>query len=247
MEVVILCGGKGTRAYPYTQYFPKVMMPICGTPILVHLMRIYAEQGFTDFVLASGYQREILEDYFHGRYSEWNTRIVDTGVDADTGERLRRCAPYVGKTFFATYGDGLGNIDLDQLLRFHKDTGGLATVTAVPLRTQYGTVVFNGNGKVDRFNEKPIIPDYWINAGFFVFERDVFGVWEGQNLEVEVLPNLASRGLMYSYVHQGFWKSMDTGKDQQDLEKILNSNGRRAPWTVALERRNSSVATLNEG
>jgi len=228
MEVVILCGGKGTRSYPFTEYFPKVMMPINGTPILIHLMRLYANQGFTKFVLAAGHRKEILIDYFEGRCSEWNVQIVDTGDASDTGERIRRCAPYVGDTFFATYGDGLGNVDLQRLLDFHRERGGLGTVTSVPLRSQYGTVIFGHDGKVSEFREKPIIDSYWINAGFFVFERAVFEFWDGQNLEREVLPKLAFRGELYTYRHQGFWKSMDTSKDQQEMEMIYNSG--TPPW-----------------
>ena len=230
MEVVILCGGKGTRSYPFTEYFPKVMMPICGTPIIVHLMRIYAAQGFTNFVLAAGHRKEILQDYFDGRFREWKTTIVDTGAESDTGERIRLCAPYVGQTFFATYGDGLGNLDLQSLLDFHRNAGGLATVTSVPLRSQYGTVLFNEDRQVLRFQEKPVIPDCWINAGYFVFERQVFEQWKGHNLEKDVLPHLASRGVLHTYLHNGFWKSMDTSKDQQEMEEIHNGNGGKAPW-----------------
>ncbi len=232
MEVVILCGGQGTRSYPFTEYFPKVMMPINGTPILIHLMRTYAAQGFTNFVLAAGHRKEILMDYFEGRCSDWNVRIVDTGSGSDTGERIRRCAPHLGKSFFATYGDGLGNIDLHSLARFHRNAGGLATVTSVPLRSQYGTLVFSGDGKVNQFREKPVIKDYWINAGFFVFERSAFDHWEGQNLEVDVLPSLARRGVLFTYQHNGFWKSMDTSKDQQELESLYR-NG-EVPWNYVL-------------
>jgi glucose-1-phosphate cytidylyltransferase len=230
MEVVILCGGQGTRSYPFTEYFPKVMMPINGTPILIHLMRTYAAQGFTNFVLAAGHRQEILVDYFEGRCTDWKIRIVDTGTGSDTGERIRRCGPYLGKTFFATYGDGLGNINLHSLAAFHRDSGGLATVTSVPLRSQYGTLVFSRDGKVNQFREKPVIEDYRINAGFFVFERSAFDVWEGQNLEVDVLPGLARRSVLFTYQHDGFWKSMDTSKDQQELEAL--SQDCEAPWTV---------------
>lgn len=223
VKVIILCGGKGTRAYPFTEYFPKPMMPINGSPTLVHLMKIYAAQGFTDFVLAAGHRKEMLLDYFEGRRMDWKIDIVDTGDDADTGDRIRRCAPYVGETFFATYGDGLGNIDLPGLLDFHHESGGRATLTTVPLRSQYGLVVFDNDGKVTRFEEKPLVKDYWINAGFFVFNRSAFDVWEGHNLENEVLPSIARRGELFTYQHDGFWKSMDTGKDQQELEKIYNS------------------------
>jgi glucose-1-phosphate cytidylyltransferase len=231
MKVVILCGGKGTRSYPFTEYFPKPMMPICGTPILVHLMRIYASQGFNEFVLSAGHRKEILDDYFDRRFRKWTIQIVDTGDDADTGDRIVRCADLVDDTFFATYGDGLGNIDLHRLLAFHQATGRIATVTSVPLRSQYGTVVSHSDGRVAEFVEKPIIREHWINAGFFVFNRRVFDMWDGHNLEVDVLPRLAQLDLLFTYQHDGFWKSMDTSKDQQDLERIFKSGA--APWAGA--------------
>jgi glucose-1-phosphate cytidylyltransferase len=228
MQVVILCGGKGTRSYPFTEYFPKVMMPIQGTPILIHLMRFYAAHGFTRFVLAAGWRKEILHDYFDGRFPHWSVDVVDTGSASDTGERIRRCEPYVGDTFFATYGDGLGNVDLGRLLRFHRETGAVATVTSVPLRSQYGTVHFSERQRVEAFQEKPVIRDYWINAGFFVFQKSVFDHWDGTNLENHVLPRLASRGVLYTYLHEGFWKSMDTSKDQQEFESIMSRG--TPPW-----------------
>jgi glucose-1-phosphate cytidylyltransferase len=228
MQVIILCGGKGTRSYPFTEYYPKPMMPIRGTPILVHLMRIYALQGVRHFILAAGHRKEMLLDYFDGRFTEWKIDIVDTGAEADTGERILACAPYVNETFFATYGDGLGNIDLSELLAFHRAVGAVATVTTVPLRSQYGTVQFDNNQRVQRFIEKPIIKDQWINAGFFVFEKRVFECWNGKNLEANVLAGLAEKGSLYSHIHHGFWKSMDTSKDQQELEKLCGDGP--APW-----------------
>lgn len=240
MEVVILCGGQGTRSYPFTEYFPKVMMPINGTPILIHLMRLYAKQGFTSFVLAAGHRKEILVDYFEERCLGWKVQIVDTGSGADTGERIRRCGPYVGKTFFATYGDGLGNVDLRKLAQAHRESGALATVTSVPLRSQYGTMVFDRSGKVNEFHEKPVLRDYWINAGFFVFDSAVFDLWEGQNLETEVLPNLARREVLYTYQHYGFWKSMDTSKDQQELEALYHNGA--PPWTQFAEQARAATA-----
>jgi glucose-1-phosphate cytidylyltransferase len=230
LEVVILCGGKGTRSYPFTEYFPKVMMPVAGTPILVHIMRLYADHGVTRFVLAAGHRQEVLLDYFEGRFPDWDIVIVDTGAESDTGERVRRCAPHVGDTFFTTYGDGLGDVDLHALLAFHRQAGGLATVTAVPLRSQYGVVVFDPDGRVETFREKPIIPDFWINAGFFVFDRRVFDEWQGKNLEVEVLPHLAARQQLHAYRHTGFWKSMDSSKDQQEMERLYN--GGSPPWAI---------------
>jgi glucose-1-phosphate cytidylyltransferase len=229
LAVVILCGGKGTRSYPFTEYYPKVMMPICGTPIIVHLMRLYAAQGTRHFVLATGHRREILEDYFSGRFRNWTVDLIDTGSESDTGERLRRCAPHVGRTFFATYGDGLGNVDLGKLLAFHRASGGLGTLTSVALRSQYGNVRFDAQGQVTQFDEKPIIRDYWINAGFFAFERAVFDHWEGQNLETDVMPALARLGRLYTFRHDGFWKSMDTSKDQSELERLFHHRD-GPPW-----------------
>jgi len=207
------------------------MMPINGTPIIVHLMRIYAAQGFTNFVLAAGYRKEMLLDYFEGRFPEWKIKIVDTGDDADTGERIRCCEPYVGDQFFATYGDGLGDLDLSELLAEHNRAGAAATLTTVPLRSQYGMLVFNNDGRVERFEEKPIIRNYWINAGFFVFNRHAFDLWEGTNLERDALPALARRKQLGVYTHEGFWKSMDTSKDQQEMENLCL--GGNAPWRPA--------------
>jgi glucose-1-phosphate cytidylyltransferase len=240
VRVVILCGGKGTRSYPFTEYLPKVMIPIRGTPIVVHLMRLYASQGFDEFVLAAGHRKEILMDYFSGRFADWKVQVVDTGENSDTGERIRRCADYVGNTFFATYGDGLGNVDLHSLLAFHRSTGGLATVTAVPLRSQYGTIKFDRGRQVNRFIEKPVIPGCWINAGFFAFDRRVFDEWHGQSLETHVLPRLASAGSLYTYLHHGFWKSMDTSKDHQEMEAI--HNGGIPPWLDLEVERTAKVA-----
>ena len=194
-QVVILCGGKGTRSYPFTEYFPKAMMPINGSPIIVHLMRIYASQGFTRFVLAAGHRKEMLCDYFHGRFDDWSVDVVDTGDDADTGERILRCADRLEDTFFATYADGLGDVDLHALLDFHLGCGGPATLTTVPLRSQYGVVVFDRQNRVNHFQEKPVVRDCWINAGFFAFSKRVFESWQGRNLESEVLPELARRGI----------------------------------------------------
>jgi glucose-1-phosphate cytidylyltransferase len=244
MKVVILCGGKGTRSYPFTEYYPKVMMPIAGTPILIHLMRTYADQGYREFVLAAGHRKEILMDYFDGRFPQWSVKVLDTGAESDTADRIRLCADYVDDRFFATYGDGLGDVDLAELLEVHRRCGGLATVTAVPLRSQYGTLEFDHAGQVQRFQEKPVIRDYWINAGFFVFEKAVFTSWDGRNLESDVLPCLARRGALYTYRHTGFWKSMDTSKDQQELEAI--HKGGRPPW-VSVHRARALTSAAHGG
>lgn len=231
MKVVILCGGKGTRSYPFTEYLPKVMMPIHGSPIIMHLMHIFARQGVTEFVLAAGHRKEMLIDYFEGRRTDWKITIVDTGEESDTGERIRRCADYVGDRFFATYGDGLGDVDLAKLVACHEQAGRLATLTTVQLRSQYGLVAFDAQGVVTAFHEKPVIPDHWINAGFFVFERAAFDRWGGASLESDVLTDLAVDRQLNVYRHDGFWRSMDTSKDQQELERLCG-NG-TPPWAAA--------------
>jgi len=216
------------------------MMPINGTPILVHLMRIYAEQGFTRFVLAAGYRKEMLLDYFDGRFPDWKVDIVDTGEDMDTGERIERCAPRLSKHFFATYGDGLGDVDLRRSLEVHKESGAIATLTTVPLRSQYGMLVFDEAKRVERFEEKPVIRNYWINAGFFIFNHEVFNQWEGTNLERDVLPALARKRQLGVFQHDGFWKSMDTSKDQQEMENLCLDG--KAPWKFQQPAKNAVSA-----
>lgn len=224
MQVVILCGGKGTRAYPYTEHISKPMLPICGQPILAKVMSIYAHQGIKEFILSLGYRKEGIVDYFTDRVMDWKVNFVNTGLNSDTGERIEKCKEWLGDTFMATYADGVGNIDMGRLLEFHKSHGALATLTTVRLPSQYGTVVMDDNGVVKEFKEKPVIREHWINAGFFVFEKKVFDYWEGKNLEREVLPRLASEHHLFAYRHEGFWKSMDTYKDHQDLEQIFLEN-----------------------
>jgi glucose-1-phosphate cytidylyltransferase len=230
MNVVILCGGQGTRAYPTTRRIPKALMEVAGLPIVEHVMRIYAAFGHREFILATGYLRDEIAAYFaSGRCpADWRVLCVDTGDTADTGERLLKCRDYLTPTFHATYCDGLGNVDLDALVAHHDRHDGVATMTAVPLRSQYGIVHSDDDGRVRHFEEKPVIPDRWINAGFFVFDREAFDDWHGRNLEREVLPDLASKGRLFTYRHGGFWRSMDTYKDQQEL------NGLWAPYAEQL-------------
>jgi glucose-1-phosphate cytidylyltransferase len=159
---------------------------------------------------------------------EWDVKVVDTGEDANTGTRIWRCRDLLTERFFATYGDGLGNVDLRMLVQSHMASGGLATVTTVPLPSQYGTVSTDEAGRVVEFKEKPRLFDHWVNGGFMVFEPAVFGAWEGDDLEKEVLPSLAASGRLYAYQHTGFWKSMDTYKDAVDLTTIAAEDP--PPW-----------------
>lgn len=233
MKVIILCGGKGTRAYPFTEYMPKPMVPVDGSPILVQVMRIFAAQGYKKFVLAVGHRKAVIADYFEGQRYDWEVQIVDTGEETDTGGRVFRCRDYVGEQFFATYADGLANVEIAKLLTFHNSHQGHATITSVPLISQYGTLSTDEHQKVVQFTEKPVLPDHWINAGYFAFNKKVFEHWQGENLEREVFPSLARKGLVYSYRHTGFFKSMDSYKDQQEFEAFV-SQGKR-PWKPSKE------------
>ncbi len=222
MSVVILCGGQGTRAYPYTSQTPKALMTVGNAPIVEQVMRIYRRFGYRNFVLSVGYLKEQIVDYFEVRKGmhDWDVICVDTGSQTDTGGRILGCRDYVTPVFHATYCDGLGDVDLDALMQSHRSHDALATMTTVPLRSQYGLVHFGETGTVSHFEEKPVLPDRWINAGFFVFDARAFDTWEGENLEREVLPALSRRGVLYAHTHTGFWRSMDTYKDQQELTQL---------------------------
>jgi glucose-1-phosphate cytidylyltransferase len=228
VKVVILAGGRGTRASPFTEYMPKPMMPVCGKPIVARVMEIFARQGHVDFILSVGYRKEIIVDYFETRRADWRVTIVDTGEDADTGARVERCRHLLRETFMVTYSDGICDVNLADLLAFHQTHPGLATVTSVPLTSQYGTIEADGTGRVLAFREKPTLRDHWINAGFIIVDPAVFEFWRGENLEREVLPALQQRGMLYTFRHNGFFKSMDTHKDQQELEQIYEQG--KIPW-----------------
>lgn len=223
IKVVILAGGRGTRAYPHTDYLPKPMLPVDGQPIVMRVMRIFANQGYKNFVLSIGYRGEVIMDYFKGKSMEWEVEIQDTGEETDTGGRIEKCKHLLGETFMATYSDGLALVKLDDLVQFHHAHEGMATITSVPLTSQYGTIESTESGRILSFNEKPMLREHWINAGFMVFDRSVFDHWEGENLERDVLPRLCSKGLAYTYHSDAFFKSMDTYKDQQDIEELCRS------------------------
>ena len=234
---VILCGGKGTRAYPHTTEVPKPLMEVAGRPILLHVMEIYAGQGFRSFILSAGFKADLIREFAAGLPPEWSVEVVDTGEATNTGGRILGVRDRVGDTFFATYSDGLGDVDLEALLSYHRAHPGAATLTTVPLPSQYGTIEQAGDGKVERFREKPILGDHWINGGFFVFDSRAFDRWQGEDLEREVLPALGVAGELYAYRHAGFWKSMDTYKDALELS-ALAADG-RGPWDRSVTRASS--------
>ncbi len=222
MQVVILAGGKGTRAYPFTEYLPKPMMPVGGRPMIVQIMQLFAAQGHREFVLSLGHRKEVILDYFAHKSYDLDIKIVDTGPETDTAGRIYHCRHLLRDQFMATYGDGICDVPVDKLIEFHNAHDGLATLTSVPLQSQYGTVEFSETNQVTGFREKPRLESHWINAGFFVMDKEVFNHWEGDNLEREVYPKLLKKHMLYTYRHNGFFKSMDTYKDQQEMEEILS-------------------------
>lgn len=231
MQILILCGGKGTRAYPHTLEVPKPLMKVGRSPILLHVMEIYARQGFNEFILSSGYRADLIEEFAKDLPSGWTVRVVDTGEDTGTAGRVAGCADRLGPVFMATYGDGLGSVDLRALLEFHRGHPGAMTVTAAPLPSPFGTLDADESGRVRQFLEKPRLPDHWINAGFFVIERRAFDLWDGDDLEREVLPAMAAAGELYAYRHLGFWRSMDTYKDALELSALCREGD--GPWTIS--------------
>jgi glucose-1-phosphate cytidylyltransferase len=196
-------------------------------------MGIYAAQGLEDFVLAAGYKHELVQDFGAGLTTGWDVEVVDTGEETNTGGRVHAVADLVGDTFFVTYADGLGNVDLRALLEAHSSHDGAATLTTVPLPSQYGTIEFDGDGRVERFREKPRLPDHFINAGFFALDRRAFDLWPdpGEDLERDVLPALAQRGELFVHRHSGFWKSMDTYKDARELTALAEEG--TPPWMAS--------------
>ncbi len=228
VRTVILCGGKGTRAYPNTIELPKPLLEIGDRPMLRHVMEIYAGQGFTRFTLAAGFKAEMVADFATTVPADWDVEVLDTGLETNTGGRVDAVRDHVGEVFFCTYADGLGDVDLVALLAHHRAHTSAATITTVALPSQYGTIELDRAGRVARFTEKPRLHDHRINAGFFVFSRRVFDQWWGEDLERQVLPHLAGLGELRPFPHEGFWKSADTYKDTQDLAALCRHGP--GPW-----------------
>ena len=251
--VVLLAGGRGTRLSEETSLRPKPMVEIGGRPILRHIMEIYAGHGFKDFIVACGYKGEMIKKYFadlrlhdsdtvtdlaagrvqlrNSRSPDWTVACVDTGLDALTGGRLLRLKDWLkGRPFMATYGDGVGDVDVAALWAFHKKHGKLATVTAVRPPARFGGLELGRDGRVSAFREKPQTGEGWINGGFFVFEPELLGYLTGDDctLEREPLERLAREGQLMAYRHEGFWQPMDTLRDKESLESLWSSG--RAPW-----------------
>jgi len=230
MKAIILAGGLGTRISEETGDKPKPMVLLDDKPIIWHLMNIYARQGVTDFVIATGYLGHIIHKWVEGLDSGWNITALNTGKDTLTGGRIRQCLDFVGpERSFATYGDGLGNINLANLLDFHLHQGRLATVTAVRPPARFG-LLESSNGQVTSFTEKNQAQAGWINGGFFVLEPDVRKYIEEdmEPFESGALPRMVSDNNLSAYHHDEFWQPMDTLREKQELAKFALSGN--PPW-----------------
>jgi glucose-1-phosphate cytidylyltransferase len=254
VKAVILAGGLGTRLAEETEIKPKPMVEIGGRPILWHIMKHYARYGVREFFVALGYRGDVIKRYFVDQYTfsgsmtidlatgtiqehaketeAWSVNLIETGQDSMTGGRLARLAPWLkDESFMLTYGDGVSNVDIDALVRFHRQHGRTATVTAVRPPARYGSIEFSGEGDlISRFAEKPQAGEGWINGGFMVLEPRIFDNIRGDQtiLESEVLEALAARGELVAFRHEGFWQCMDTLRDKRQLEALWSSE--RAPW-----------------
>jgi glucose-1-phosphate cytidylyltransferase len=222
MKAIILAGGLGTRISEETADKPKPMVEISGRPMLWHIMSIFAAQGITEFVVATGYKSEVIEHWIRAVKEPWSITALNTGLDTQTGGRILECLKTVpGERVLATYGDGLGNVNLKSLLDFHIHQGKLATVTAVRPPARFG-VLESQNGLVTRFGEKNQADSGWINGGFFVLEPEVSSYIHGlsEPFEEGALPRLVTNQELVSYHHNGFWLPMDTLREKINLEKL---------------------------
>lgn len=227
MQVVLLAGGRGTRALPLTEDRPKALLTVAGLPLIEHVMRGFAEQGYRRFVIALGHRGEAIEAHFSDHPADWEITFDRAGDDADTGDRLVHAASAIDGTFLATYADGLADVALARLVEHHRALRRRATLTAVRLRSQYGTVHLSEGDRVTAFEEKPTLPDVWINGGFFVFAPGALDEPAGPSLERDVLPDLAARQELGAYRHDGFWRSVDTFKDLEELEALARKGDAR--------------------
>jgi len=229
IKTVILCGGKGTRMGK--DELPKVLLPIGGKPILWHVMSIYSYFGFNDFVLCLGYKGEKIKEYF-ADYKKWNIKFAETGEDSNTGERIRRIAKFIEEDYFlATYGDGVAGIDLRELISFHQKHGKIASITVARPFSQFGIVGVDPHSQaVTHFEEKPIL-DHWINGGFFIFNKGVFKyLKKGDILEKDSFKRLLADKELNAFKHSGFWRCMDTYKDNLELNELWNAG--KAAWRM---------------
>lgn len=257
MKVVILAGGLGTRISEETVIKPKPMIDIGGKPIIWHIMKIYAQHGFNEFVVCLGYKGYLLKEYFINYFlynsdvtveleknvidvhftntESFKVTLVDTGLETNTAGRIKKIQKYVkDETFMLTYGDGVADINIPELIKFHKASGKIATLTSIQLPGRFGNIETSEEGIVTRFQEKPEGDGVWINGGFFVLESAIFDYLKGEMEEVQwekkPLIEIANDGKLAAYKHNGFWKCMDAMRDKIELEELWKNNN--APWKV---------------
>ena len=268
MKVAILAGGLGSRLAEETEVKPKPMVEVGGKPILWHIMMHYAHHGFNEFAIALGYKGEVIKKYMldycslnrdlsvslktgkvkmsGGVVPDWTVDLVDTGMKTQTGGRIKRLAPYMGnETFMLTWGDGVSDIDLHDLLKFHRSHGKLATLTAVRPTARFGHLEMDGN-QITEFSEKPQTKEGWINGAFFVLEPEIFDFIDGDSthFEKEPLERLAGEGQLMAYRHTGFWQCMDTIREKKILETYWDNGN--APWAT-WEESNASISNGPRG
>jgi len=223
MKVIILAGGLGTRISEYTKSVPKPMILVNNTPILVHIMKHFSRYGFNEFIIAIGYKGELIQKYFKkNKFKNWKVDVVKTGKNTMTGGRLKRLEKLLSKNkeFFLTYGDGVSNIDLNKLLKFHNKHNKIATISTVRPPARFGFIKLNKN-KVNCFREKSSLDKGWINGGFMIFNNKIFEYLKNDQtyLERDPLEKLSNKGQLYAFKHYGFWQCMDTLRDKELLEK----------------------------
>ena len=223
MKVVILAGGMGTRISEYTKTVPKPMIKVGNKPIIYHIMKHYSKYGYKNFYIALGYKGHVIKKYFRKKFFDWNINLVETGKNTMTGGRLKRLTKILGKDrFMMTYGDGLSNVNLNKLLKFHKRNKKKLTLTAVRPPARFGAIKITGS-RVNYFKEKSKLDEGWINGGFFVIEPEFLKTIKNNKtyLEREPFENLAKKRQLSAFKHHGFWQCMDTKRDKDILDKLL--------------------------
>jgi len=232
LKAVILAGGYGTRISEESHLIPKPMIEIGGKPILWHIMKIYSAYKIDDFIICLGYKGEKIKEYFEQFDSKlWNIQLIDTGLDTMTGGRLKRIQDKIDNTFCMTYGDGVSDVNLNNLLTFHKEKKSLATLTAIHPPERFGVLNLSGD-YVTEFHEKHTGESSWINGGFFVFEPEIFDYLQNDSTVLERAPleTLAKEQKLSAFKHNGFWHPMDTLRDKKHLEDLWTSE--KAPWKI---------------
>jgi glucose-1-phosphate cytidylyltransferase len=232
MKVLILAGGFGSRLSEETTTKPKSMVEIGGKPIIWHIMKTYAYYGYTDFIILIGYKGELLRQYFNAiKEHDWNVELLETGEGTLKSQRIKMAEPYIhDKNFFVSYGDDVSDISPVNVLETHLKNGKVATLTAIPLISDYGIVELNENNEVNCFREKPRIDNHWINGGYFCFSKGIFNYLKNENEELEetVFRRLAAKREIGAHIHDGFWKCMNTYKDKLELDLLITQE--KAPW-----------------